>query len=290
MMAPVHPKPTNTASTALRVVAMTLALRPAGTALESDRWGGHALSVARHPFFIIVVGPRESNHLPGPHVLIATVDRIGEVAFLGVLQEHREEGFTVDAVLELDLAAFEPLEHLVLIRNRQFAERNAIEIRADIFVDRRYGSAIELCGTEAGLITLLRSAFGPGTPQIVMIAAAELAGELSIQEKRHVRLDAAKTHRIVRNQSAGCGVDERDFRRREKSISEASNARWCVRRPFLPWNRASKGLRRSAEFAVMDGRCCHTADTGNSASQKQTTANQIHLSRGSYWLVLNRIG
>src|ERR1700677_1342074 len=109
MMAPVHPKPTNTASTGLRVVAMTLALRPAGTALESDRGVGHALSVVRHPFFIVVVGPRESNHLPGLHIFIATVDRIGEVAFLGVLQEHREEGLTVDTVIEFDLPALEPL-------------------------------------------------------------------------------------------------------------------------------------------------------------------------------------
>src|SRR5580692_5920159 len=137
MMAPVHPKPTNTASTGLRVVAMILAFRPAGTALESDRGVGYALSVARHPLFIIVVGPGESNHLPGPHILIAAVDRIGEVAFLGVLQEHREEGLTVDTVIEFDLTAFETLEHLVLVRSRQFAERNAIEIRADIFVDRR---------------------------------------------------------------------------------------------------------------------------------------------------------
>src|ERR1700722_9614478 len=206
MMAPVHPKPTNTASTGLGVVAMTSALRPAGAALESDGGVGDALSMARHPFFIIVVGPRESNHLPGPHVLIAAVDRIGEVAFLGVLQEHCEEGLTVDTVIEFDLAAFEPLEHLVLIRSRQFAERNAIEIRADIFVDRRQGSAIELCGTEAGLIALFRSALGPGTPQMVMVAAAELSCELSIQEKRHVRLDGARAHRIVRNQSADCGL------------------------------------------------------------------------------------
>src|ERR1700727_1166644 len=105
MMAPVHPKPTNTASTGLRVVAMILALRPAGTAFESDRGVGHALSVARHPFFIIVVGSGESDHLPGPHIFIATVDRIREVTFLGVLQEHREEGLTVDTVIEFDLAA-----------------------------------------------------------------------------------------------------------------------------------------------------------------------------------------
>src|SRR5580692_10684248 len=137
MMAPVQPKPTNTASTGFKVVAMILSLLPARTAFESDRGVGHAFSVVGHPFFIIVVGARKSNHLPGPHILIPAIDGIGEVALLGVLQEHGEERFTVDTAIELDRTALKPLEYLVLVLGRQFAEGNAVEISAHIFVDRR---------------------------------------------------------------------------------------------------------------------------------------------------------
>src|ERR1700693_94954 len=112
MMAPVHPKPTSTASTGLRVIAMGLSLRPAGTSFEADRGVRHALSVAGHPFLVIVVGARETNHLPPTPVFVAAVDRVGEVALLGVLPEHGEEGFLVDAIIGRNPAAFEPLQHL----------------------------------------------------------------------------------------------------------------------------------------------------------------------------------
>src|ERR1700733_2975259 len=109
MIAPVQPKPTSTASTGLRVVAMISELPPAGTAFEADSRGGDALSVASHPFLVIVVGTREADHLPGAHIFIAAINRIGKITFLGVLQEHGKEGFAVDAIIESDCTALESL-------------------------------------------------------------------------------------------------------------------------------------------------------------------------------------
>src|SRR5580700_10757144 len=99
-MAPVQPKPTSTASTGLRVVVIVLSLPPAGPAFEADGRIGDGLSMVSHPFLIIVVGAREADHLPCAHISIAAINRIGEITFLGVLQEHGKEGFTVDAIIE----------------------------------------------------------------------------------------------------------------------------------------------------------------------------------------------
>src|SRR5580704_5386857 len=100
MMAPVQPKPTSTASTGLRVVAIS-SLRPAGTALESDRRKGHGLAVAGDPIRVVIVGARETNHLPCAHVLVAAIDGIRKIAFLGILQQHGKERFGVDSPLKL---------------------------------------------------------------------------------------------------------------------------------------------------------------------------------------------
>src|ERR1700722_4339143 len=208
MMAPVHPKPTNTASTGLSVVVTALRSLPARTAFEAHGWVGNTLSVPRHPFLVVIVCAGKSDHLPRAHIFVAAVDRIREVAFLGVLKKHREEGFTVDPAIELDLAALQSLEHLVLILGPQMTEHGAVEILADILVDRRNRSAVQLSGTEAGLITLFRSTLGPRAPKIIMIAAAEFSGELSIQENRHVGLDRAGSHLIVGDESTECRLEK----------------------------------------------------------------------------------
>src|SRR5271168_2239373 len=111
MIAPVQPKPTSTASTGLRVVVMILNLPPAGAAFEADSRVGDPLSVASHPFLVVVVGAREADHLPGSHIFVASINRIGKITFLGVLQEHCKEGFTVDPIIERNCAALETLQH-----------------------------------------------------------------------------------------------------------------------------------------------------------------------------------
>src|SRR5450755_1987038 len=171
MMAPVHPKPTNTASTGLSVVVTALSLHPTRTAFETHRRIGDTLAVPGHPFLVVIVGAGESDHLPGAHILIAAVDGIGEVAFLGVLQKHREESLTVDAAIQFDLAALQPLQHLVLVVCAELVEYRAVEIGSAVFVDCRNGSAIQVGRIKAALIALFRCALGPWAAQVVVITA-----------------------------------------------------------------------------------------------------------------------
>src|SRR5580704_822334 len=121
MIAPVQPQPTNTASTGLRVVVIST-LRPTGASLESDRGKGHRLAVAGYPIFVVIVGARETDHLPCTHILVAAVDWIGEITFLGILQKHGEERFGVDSAVELDVAALHSLQQLVLIRGGELCK------------------------------------------------------------------------------------------------------------------------------------------------------------------------
>src|SRR5580692_1138763 len=108
MMAPVQPKPTNTASTGLRVVAI-LSL-PARAALESDRGERYRLAVASYPILVVVVSPWKADHFPRAHVLVAAIDGIGKVALFGILQKHGKKRFGVDAAIELHIAALQSLQ------------------------------------------------------------------------------------------------------------------------------------------------------------------------------------
>src|ERR1700723_102752 len=49
-------------------------LRPTGSALETDRGVGHRFAVTGDPLLIVVMSPRESDHLPGRHIPVAAVD------------------------------------------------------------------------------------------------------------------------------------------------------------------------------------------------------------------------
>src|ERR1700722_19810412 len=120
MMAPVQPKPTNTASTGLRVVAISSL--PSGAALESYRWKRHTLAVASYPILVVIVSPWKADHLPCAHILVAAIDGIGEIAFLGILQKHGEERFSVDSTVELHIAALQPFQQFVLIGGGELCE------------------------------------------------------------------------------------------------------------------------------------------------------------------------
>jgi hypothetical protein len=58
------------------------------------------------------------------------------------------------------------------------------------------------------LIALSSGSLGPWTTQIVVVAAAELAGELPIQEKGHVGLNSPRAYGIIGNQPSYSGLDE----------------------------------------------------------------------------------
>src|ERR1035437_8391578 len=105
MIAPVQPNPTSTASTGGFLIS----------AMSYPRFGtipGHAnrtqrilFTVAAYPVRKVGAGTRKTDHLPGTHVPVAAVNRIGEITFLGVLQQPHKECLSCDR-FECDLTVF----------------------------------------------------------------------------------------------------------------------------------------------------------------------------------------
>src|SRR5450631_773196 len=200
MMAPVQPKPTNTASTGFRVVVIALTLRPSGATLESDGRKGHPLSMAIYPLLVVIVGSRKTNHLPCAHILVAAVYWVGKITFLGVLQKHGEEGFGVDAAVKLCVSALQFLQQFVLIGVGELRKSRSAQVCADVLVDSRNSGAIQLRGTKPALIALFRRALWPRAAEVVMIASAEGACELAVKEEGYVGLDGTGSDGVIRDQ------------------------------------------------------------------------------------------
>src|SRR5437660_8773053 len=131
-MEPLSPTPTTTTSADFSLVAMSVLsheehmLRMAmlverGLALE-DVGDRHGQRVVRHAVLLhqVCVHRRdagEADQLPADLAAVAAVDRIGEVALDGVVEEHVEEEARRHR-LERELAFVERAQHLVLLRSR----------------------------------------------------------------------------------------------------------------------------------------------------------------------------
>src|SRR5579862_2268206 len=95
---PVHPSPTIATSLCASrwvIVASTLRI-PLGSTLNAygGQWVGFV--VTRDPVAIVVAGARKSDHLPGHHVAITAVDRIGEEPLLHVRHQILKELLAVN--------------------------------------------------------------------------------------------------------------------------------------------------------------------------------------------------
>jgi hypothetical protein len=89
-------------------------LRPVRMIVDTDNRQRDGLVVAIDPVAIVVMRTRKSDHLPGGHIFVAAIDRIGKKAALRVLEDLGEEGFAVVAV-ELERSVLKPLDHVVLL-------------------------------------------------------------------------------------------------------------------------------------------------------------------------------
>ena len=87
---------------------------PVGAAGDGDRRQREAFVMPVDPVEVIVAGAGEADHLPGDHVAVAAVDRVGKEALLDVLERLLEESLAVGA-FQLGLAALEAFEEFVLL-------------------------------------------------------------------------------------------------------------------------------------------------------------------------------
>ena len=81
---------------------------------DADCRQRNAFIVTVDPVAIIIVRPRESDHLPRGHIFVAAVNRVGEEAVPGVRENEREEALAVEAI-ELERAVLQTRDDLVLL-------------------------------------------------------------------------------------------------------------------------------------------------------------------------------
>ena len=108
---------------------------------DADGRQREAFVVPIDPVAIVVARTRKADHFPGRHIAVAAVDRIGEEAFLRVVEQLVEETFRAG---DFQRAVFEPGDDLILALVRQLRERFAAERIATVLVERCQRLAIEL--------------------------------------------------------------------------------------------------------------------------------------------------
>src|SRR5580700_9789789 len=149
---PVQPRPMMTASFAGNFFAIANLVaarwrslaRPVGMILDRCRRDRDGLIMPVDPLAVIVMRAGKSDHLPGRHVLVAAVDRIGEKALLRIVENKLEEVFSA-ALRQLELVVLQILDDLVLAGIRQLG-KNLAEGGAAMAVEGCESLAIMLGG------------------------------------------------------------------------------------------------------------------------------------------------
>src|SRR3546814_10538553 len=88
-------------------------------------------------------------------------------------------------------------------------------------IDLADRSAIHLRRHHAALVALVGIAVGPGALHVPALGAAELAGELAVDEEWHAGFDGAAAKFVPGDQPCDGGLDEKRLFRCEKYIAGA---------------------------------------------------------------------
>src|SRR5262249_41658224 len=129
-----------------------------------------------------------ADHSPRGLIAVAGVDRIGEEAFHGDLQERFEERLAVE-ILERSLALLQRLERMLALPGREPVEVLAVDLaRPGVGGDDARGE--KLPRRERELITVFRLGFAERPVAVHFGAAAPGAGELSVDESHDAAIAA----------------------------------------------------------------------------------------------------
>src|SRR5262249_12024347 len=127
------------------------------------------------------------------------VHGIGEESFTRVVPEHVEERLRL-RLAELDLALFEPMQHLVLVVAAESGERTVAEGTTAVLVDLADRRAVDLRRRHLRLVALLLAALAPRPLHVPGLGAAVRTGELPVDEGADARFLAARAELVGRNQ------------------------------------------------------------------------------------------
>ncbi|OBX34777.1 hypothetical protein A8U91_03837 [Halomonas elongata] len=160
-----------------------------------------------HPFTIGSACTRKSDELPGSHMLVAAVNRVSKVAFLGVLKQEVEELAGRD-IVESNLATFELGQHPVpglFIESRKILAVSLLAVPAC----RGDPLAIDVSRHQRRLIAeQWRGVLVEGPFHVPVRRVAEPALHLPVDENRNIGLQCPGARTIAWNQAIAGGDDE----------------------------------------------------------------------------------
>src|SRR5262249_13757469 len=195
MMLPVQPMPTMTASTSFKRVAMAPSSRKV-----RDRLPRHGVPLLAIVLDQVGVGrgqARKADHLPRHLVAVAAVDRIGEEALHGEVEERVEKLLAVE-IDEVGLALVEQLDRLFALALQKTVEILALGLTGPR-IDRHDAGGEELARRQHQLIAVLGLGLAERTTAIELCAAAPRAGELAIDECHDAALGAGRRELVGRH-------------------------------------------------------------------------------------------
>jgi hypothetical protein len=172
------------------------------------------LLVAFHPIHEVGAGAGEADHGPADHAFVATVDRVAEEPFLGVLQQQVEEylrWYRVKMCRDFTAARFQATQHIVsgsaVLRSKSFAvERLRPGIR------RGDTQAIDLLGHQFALPAHLRWSIGIKRALHKPQGAAGVRRvHLTVDVLRRAGFQGSGALGIGRDQTLDGSVDKRPF-------------------------------------------------------------------------------
>ena len=125
----------------LRAIVLIFPVRMIG---DPNRGQREPLIMATDPFSIVVTSTGKADHLPGDHVAVAAINRVGEKALLGVLQKLFEEASLF--IAEIDRAVLEAGDDFVFVLVAKFRESLAAMALTAVIVECRQRLSVMIPG------------------------------------------------------------------------------------------------------------------------------------------------
>ncbi len=225
MMLPVQPMPTMTASTSFNRVVMPAS--PSRKIRDGLRLDDVALVAVLIDQCRIDRGePRIAHHAPGGLVAVAPIDRIGEEAFHGDLQQGLEKRLAVE-VVEQSFAGFQLLE-----RGLPFCGQQAVEVLlvglARPGIGRDHACCEKLTRRQRQLVAVFGLGLAKRALPIELRAAAPRARELAVDERHHAALGPRRREVVGGDHGVGDRGEECRFARGQRE--QRVVARGCCSR------------------------------------------------------------
>src|SRR3984957_11633599 len=214
MIAPVHPIPTMTASTA----GLTMAIASAPLSGQIDRRQRVRMVANFDPIGVIGAHAGIDDHFPCCHVLVAAVLGVAEIAHSGFIQQLSEE-FLGGDIFQFQVACLRRLQQCLLVGMPDLRECLAAEMLLAVCVDAFDSHPQHIPHRQAALVPELGCRFDEWALHVPNVAAGIGRLHMTVDELRNTGFAGARTNIVRGNQSIAGRQDECPLGGVEKSGS-----------------------------------------------------------------------